>query len=228
MESTTSKIFALLLSISLATALGACELESEYEDSDLEDGADLFGADGEEAVQIPDYRYVRIDDLSAKSNTVDGGADIDAVILNKHDGRIAFGVDVKGFAHGGGKGDDLDPMKALGAPDAFYKYFIDDLAVCDVDNNEFVSLGGNGGFLVLEMGDVIESGDVLTVLEVGGCEYDSAGHEAIVEPVMVSISVSSDLYQPYWVQLGSKEGPEISFSIPALSDPGSSEPPVTE
>ena len=221
MNASIKNNFALqsLICITLALTLSACELESEYDDTDMADAVDGYSDGTEEPAEIPDYRYVRIDDLSTKSNTVDGGADIDAVILGKADGSISFAVGVDGFRHGGGKGDDLDPMKALGAPDSFYRYYADDLSVCDVDSNGFVSLGGTGGYLVLEMGETIEGGDLLTVLEVGGCEYDDAGHEAFVEPVRVSISVANDLYQPYWVELGEKEGPEISFSIPSLSDP---------
>ena len=220
MDTTTKTSFALLICISLAATLAGCELESEYEDGDTI-GGDSY-SEVEELAEIPDYRYVRIDDLSTKSDTIDGGADIDAVILSKTSGEIAFAVGVEGFQHGGGRGDDLDPTKALGAPDSFYRYYANDMSVCDVDGNGFVSLGG--GSLVLEMGDVIASGDTLSVLEVGGCEYDDAGHEAIVEPVRVSISVASDLYQPYWYELGSKEGPEISFTIPDLVDPTLNDP----
>ena len=164
------------------------------------------------------YLYVRIDDLSEYADTPDGGADIDALILKKSDGSQYFATSVEGFIFGNfGSAESLDPMDALGAPDAFYNYSSDDTSVCTIgtsDDRPFVSLGGEGGVLVVRMGAAIETGDTLTVLEVGGCNYGDG--EAIVEEISVQISVSYDIDSGQWVALGSGEGPEISFVIPTL------------
>ena len=162
-----------------------------------------------------DYRFVRIDDLSPMSETPDGGADIDSIILFKSDGSPYYATEVKGFNHGGGAGTELNPEDSLNAPDAFEDYpSVDN---CRVDGG-FVSLGGLGGYLIVQIDPAteIENGDILTVLEVGGCDFD--GGTAIIEEVEVAVSVGSDPNDPHWFTLGTGEGPEIDFPVSNLPD----------
>jgi len=206
--------------LSLFLILGAttlffagCELdEGDGANADMTaDGAsDGLGAGGADA-EPESFRFVRIDDMSDRKMTIDGGADIDAVLLEKSNGTRYPAIDVEGYRHGGGTGDDIDPTAALGLPDAFYAY--PDTDVCDVDDNEFVSIGGMGGYLIVEMEAAIDPGDRLTVLEVGGCDYGDG--TAFRERVNVSISVAED-YDGQWTHLGTGEGPEISLRVPQL------------
>lgn len=157
------------------------------------------------------YRFVRIDDLSADFETPDSGADIDAVLLEKTTGTVAFASTVTRFEHGSGNFPTVDPTQALGAPDAFFAY--PDTSVCDVEGTHFVSLGGVGGLIVVEMALPVDRGDVLRVLEVGGCDF--GGGVAIPEPVDVSVSTSTEI-DANWIFLGSGRGPEISIEVPML------------
>jgi len=163
-----------------------------------------------------DYRFVRIDDVSGNYDTPDGGADIDAIILFKSDGRTLTAAEVEGFEHGGGLGTEVNPEDALGNPDAFEDYMANgDASTCRVDGG-FVSLGGDGGYLITSFaaGEAMEAGDELVILEVGGCDY--GGGEAIVDDVDVYVSVARDINEPYWQILGSSvEGPEIAFTLTA-------------
>ena len=161
-----------------------------------------------------DYRFVRIDDLSPVSETPDGGADIDAVVLDKTDGSQYFADDVIYYEHGGGTSEQLDSTEALGAPDAFEDY--PNVDACHVDGG-FVSLGGIGGHIVLRMEGIMEQGDGLTVLEVGGCEFwDDPDSSAIIEEIEVAVSVAQDPDNPHWQSLGRGEGPDVFFTIPDL------------
>ena len=124
-----------------------------------------------------------------------------------------------------------DPNQALGAPDAFYEYATGDAAdddddgipnyldVCEVGDDttpdEFLSLGGEGGFVVLRMGGTIEQGDSVEVLEVGDCDF-GGNNDAIPEEVEVAVSVAREPENAYWVTLGTGEGPEILLSVPDL------------
>jgi len=159
------------------------------------------------------YFFVRIDDLSAPADTADGGADIDAIILDKADGTQAFADSVEGYVHGGGTvtGDEIDPTAVTGLPDAFYAY--PDTTVCDVSSGRFVSLGGTGGLVIAGMNSAVQEGDVLNVLEVGGCDFGAG--TAISEPVDVSVSTAKEI-DGTWTFLGSGTGPEITINVPPL------------
>ncbi len=196
----------------LSFALTGCELEDETDGTDTTVAPDTAGTDTTPVVTYQEYTYVRIDDLSAEADTPDGGADIDAIVLSK--GGTEFYADsVEAYEHGGGLGSELDPAEALNGPDAFEDW--PDTDTCRVDGG-FVSLGGLGGHLIVHMSAVIEAGDALTVLEVGGCDFD--GGTAIIEPVDVYVSVAAEFDQAHWVSLGEGSGPEVFFTIPALTD----------
>jgi len=188
---------------------GACIPGDGRPDIDVMDDGDMAS----DMVATSDYRYVRVDDLSMQADTIDGGADIDAIILDKGDGTQHFATKIEGFVHGGGTvtGDEIDPTAATGAPDTFSAY--PDTTTCDVENGSFVSLGGMGGFLIVEMAATIDEGDVITVLEVGGCDFGTG--EAIPEPVDVSVSTAREI-DASWEIIGTGDGPEIVVSVPAL------------
>lgn len=167
------------------------------------------------------FKYVRIDDLSDKCKmkgdkceAKDPGADIDAIVLVKKSGGAAiYAESVTGYMRSDGikakDGTDSqvasDPAQALGAPDSFSDYANSHIGGdCiywkdkDAANLEhpYVSLGGLGGYLEVEMGGVIEKGDTLDILEVGGCNLintsDGGKQTAVGEKIKVSISMSGD------------------------------------
>lgn len=206
-------LFAAALLATLATG---CELDAE--DADAVDGLDATGSDAiDDTTAEPEllpYRYVRISDQSTKTSTVNGGADIDAILLTRRDGSQHAARYVEAFQHGGGafEGPDLDPMEALGFPDSFYNW--PDSSRCDVDRG-YVSLGGSGGYLIVDMAVDITPGDRISVLEVGGCQW--SGGKAIAEPVRVDIAVASG-FDAQWVYLGSGTGPVIQMTVPQLPE----------
>lgn len=144
------------------------------------------------------YRYVRIDDLSPKTSTgSDPGADIDAVVLTKSaaaGGGKYYAENVYAYGRGDGTGactkdtckkersaNAYDPMAILHEPDSLVDYGQNGRKCNyykvvptskDSDDAEFtfVSLGGEGGYIIVEMGEKIENGDSLTVLELGDCD----------------------------------------------------------
>ena len=167
------------------------------------------------------YRFVRIEDMSPAGDYTkpDPGADIDASVLQKTGQAAIYAKTVKDYKRGDGKSSikdrtmAADPEKALHEPDSFVNYpngsqcnyyNSDKSAGNDVKNREFtfVSLGGNGGYLVVEMGGKIEAGDTLDVLELGKCtlfntnddpqKLSSTKDGAIAEEIKVQIAISSD------------------------------------
>jgi hypothetical protein len=167
------------------------------------------------------FKYVRIDDLSDKCKmngdkceAKDPGADIDAIVLVKRtDGSSIYAESVRGYMRSDGikakDGTDSqvasDPAQALGKPDSFSDYANSKIGGdCiywkdkDAANLEhpYVSLGGLGGYLEVEMGGDIEKGDTLDILEVGGCNLtntsDGGKQVAVGEKIKVSISMSGD------------------------------------
>ncbi len=174
------------------------------------------------------FRYVRIDDVSdpckkgsdGKCTTEDPGADIDAIVVVKKSGGAMLTADsVIGYQRADGqKGSKdktmaTDPDKVLGNPDSFVDYANSTVGgkckyYSDAGKSEytFVSLGGQGGYIEVQMSGAIEQGDKLDILEVGGCEIENSnssdGKKAIGEAVKVSISASED--GSSWVEIGEK------------------------
>ena len=127
----------------------------------------------------------------------DPGADIDAIALKKADGSVTYAKRVveykNNFIEGGtfykeGNKMALDPSKALNEPNSLFEYateaglpadnakcrYVVDGAPADpdytVEHYTFVSLGGEGGYLIVEMDKKVENDDTVDVLEVGDCE----------------------------------------------------------
>lgn len=173
-------------------------------------------------------KLVRIDDLSETSTDKtkeDPGADIDAIVLTKKDGTNAYATSVLGYLRGDGvasqKGEKsmaIDPTAALNEPDSFLNY-PNHKGECylykkDTKQGEamrpFVSLGGKGGYLIVEMGDVIEAGDTLNVLELGGCTLmnradGKTGTKGQPEGVEVRISITNNSNLADWKVIGDSE-----------------------
>jgi|GEM_PF-1979960 len=187
--------------------IGGCERDADCEIGyvcDTYEGICVEGA--------REFRFVRIDDLSPveynDTRKEDPGVDIDAVALKKKDtGAYFYAVRVAGYARGDGSSSirdnfAFDPHAALGKPDAFVSYptntdtchyYVDPRAA--VKKYTFVSLGGLGGWLILEMGAAIEAGDILDVLEVSDCKLASTmsadGMTAVKEPDGFRVQIST-------------------------------------
>lgn len=190
----------------------------------------------------PQYKYVLISDLSKKCEDEnkckdDPGADIDAVVLRKYNGGGEYyATSVAGYQRSDGKtkkeaGQATDPSQALGKPDSFAGYAngSNTTGECvyykDAEKIEhpYVSLGGVGGFLMLEMGAAIEVNDNVDVLEVGKCSLtntkDGGKQTAQAEEIKVQISTASDK-NGTWKDLGSATASDqnkgvLSFTISA-------------
>lgn len=209
------------------------------------------------AAQVEDYKFIRIDDMSAKcpvdkdgkcsNGKDDPGVDIDAIALIKSDQTPVYATAVKGYARADGvdasaKADNtmaVNPEKAIGKPDAFIHYPGDRDGVCyyypqgvnakDNENAErtFVSLGGQGGYLIVEMPDSIENGDKIDILEIGDCTLyntkskpsEEAGKASGAEDVSVQLSISGDITKSDWKQIGTTKHATngiITFDVAGL------------
>ncbi len=176
-------------------------------------------------------KLVRIDDMSKAdtSNQVDPGADIDAVVLTKANGTVVYAKEVMGYKRSDGKGKAdvdvtnkmiaIDPDQALGAPDSFIGYPTNTSQCYYYKQNTtpedktvarpFVSLGGIGGYLIVEMGDIIEAGDTLAVLELGNCELqntkDGGTQKGKAEAIKVMVSINQHDSVSDWSVVGDSE-----------------------
>lgn len=161
-------------------------------------------------------KYVRIDDLSPleAGNKEDPGADIDAIVLTKANKTVKYANRVVKYSRADGTVKDeakkniaANPEMALGKPDSFvdypnsndcYLYQKGTKAGDKTVDRPFVSLGGKGGYLVVEMDDFIEVGDTLAVYELGKCTLQNAvdasfnGKKGNGEAVAVQISVGEE------------------------------------
>ena len=179
-----------------------CTLHEDCNEDQL-CGKDNTCVPASEAANV--YRYVRIDDKSAVTEpSAEPGADIDAVVLSKKsDNTLYYAASVVRYSPADTFAKDAvanDSNKILGAPDAFS--FVrgslenDDCTFKKDDAYTFVSLGGEPGFIEVEMAGPIENGDTLYILELGGCKMtgteDSESQVAKPEAFSVSIAVTSD------------------------------------
>ncbi len=144
----------------------------------------------------------------------DPGADIDAIALVKTGKATTYAVGLKGYLRGDGLTQTMaeekgnvgawNPSKAIGAPDSFTAYATGGKAAHDgkctyyTDSDHtikpFVSLGGQGGYIIVEMSEKIEAGDTIDVLEVGKCSLqntsDGGSQTAQAEKIKVQVSVN--------------------------------------
>ena len=188
------------------------------------------------------FKFVRVDDLSEPCKTdTDGlchlddpGADIDAIALVKAGKGTFYATTVKDYRRSDGATETLalengripavNPQKAIGAPDSFLSYAIEGVSdgkcIYYEDSEHkvhpYVSLGGQGGYLVVEMSEAIEAGDIIDVLEVGQCTLqntaDGGSQTAQAEKVQVQVSVN---HHDVWKIIG--EGAADSTSKGVIS-----------
>ena len=206
--------FLLVLTAVMATVgFAGCELQPDADADGGNTTTDVTTTpDGTtDTAGVLDYRYVRVDDLSNITAGQDPGADIDAIILEKASGTDVYADKIEAFQPGVDVGDNIDPTDALGAPDSVINY-TDAMPDCNADAG-FVSLGGSG-YVVAHMGENIEVGDSVAVIEVGGCDY--GGGTAKLETVKVQVSVAAEPDNQYWVTLGEGQGPYLSLSVNSL------------
>ena len=188
----------------------ACKTTSNCDD--LTDDEYICGVDDtcvkkSEAGNV--YRYVRIDDMSDPATACankcdDPGADIDAIVVYRPStGKHFVAEELKGYNFPSTyfKAGEVanDPKKALGEPDAFTydNGGLKDDNKCRLygtdDKYTYASLGGQGGYIEVEMGGAIKNGDRLDVLEIGGCNYigkDDTG-TAVRDSIKVQVSVTA-------------------------------------
>ena len=194
--------------------------------------------------------------FESKGSCVDDpGADIDAVVLKKADGALKYAKEIYDYSFAGGKitykkGDEVPPTKLAtnplnikGAPDSIENYG-DDSVTCKLYNDDastncffnndvqcevrpFVSLGGPGGYIIVEMEADIEAGDTLDILEVGDCKMincnDKNGTKtdcgtAVKDGVKVYVSINDSTKENWKIVGDTGKQPDkgvISFPISA-------------
>lgn len=192
----TSCGVTLLLAIGLVVGSASCGDEDLLGDDggagDVgvgDTGATADQSGGTDAATEVVYRFVRIQDDDTAPTGEDPGADIDAVGLVKT-GEPQYASLVAACEVGPSGGVCTNEEGVLGAPEAFPGLADDNLDECDATSANFVSLGGTGGSVVVEMPADIESGDTLLIYEVGNCAVVGAGNQARAEPITVSIGES--------------------------------------
>lgn len=200
-------------------------------------GGSTIDPDNPDVPDPVDYRYIRIDDLSTKMKADDGkedpGADIDAVGVKQKEGGFIWAQEVVGYLRADGQSSVKDktiaanPEMAIGAPDSVTGYESRD-GKCeyykgnaqDADSREytFVSLGGEGGYLIVDMGVGVVDGDIVHVMELGDCELqntsDGKHSTAKKEKIKVSVSVSNAV-DSTWKSLGEAEASKgvVTFNV---------------
>lgn len=209
-----------------ASSTGGCKSNSECQTDEVCSSEGICVPAG----NVPEApRLVRIDDLSPNdaANHEDPGADIDAVVLKKAGGATKYAASVVGYKRADGVSAEAgkaniaaNPAMALGAPDSFVGYpenqtecylYKKDTTPADPNvDRPFVSLGGKGGYLIVEMEDSMEAGDTLSVLELGGCKLQNPQNskylntKGISEAIKISISISGEA-DGDWALVGTSE-----------------------
>lgn len=165
---------------------------------------------GADEPTLASYRYVMVldrEDPSTSSASSTAGADIDAVAVAKTDGSIQYATRVEVCTFGGGDNSGAtDCSQALDVPESG----------CSPDAPDFVSLGGDGGTLVVGFasGVAMENGDVLIVYECGGDQNPGATDEDFD----AYIGVSADTADANWVRCMADASGIAQCAIPNLPD----------
>jgi hypothetical protein len=193
----------------------SCSLE----ESDMPADTNEDDVDDEEEGEEPDeggeetgtdivYRFLLIEDLTQGVTGPYPGVDLDAVTLTKAEGGDFYVTGVDDAELADGATNEANNLSAImGAPDDN----------CEANSERFVSLGGEGGYIVVSFGTDIEDvhfeeGDTLTIHEIGGTACDGQYDD---DPYRASIQVSVMDAQGMFVELGEGDG-EATLSVPAL------------
>lgn len=214
-----------------------CEVEADvvkgYTFVRIDDASDVAYTLDAEACKGKTGQYIKGTDK--KTCYDDPGADIDAIVLTKAaGGEPIYATEVYYYKIGDvtvsrEQAKEMtskiatNPNMALKKPDSFNGYPANNdkcLLYVDAEHTArpFVSLGGKGGVLIVQMGGNIEAGDKLDVLELGGCEWDNgidanSSHQAAVEEeIEVFISIADDI-EGTWKSLGKKKGDKTNKGV---------------
>lgn len=176
---------------------------------------------------ILEYYFVRVNDQSTNAG-VNPGADIDAITITKSTtGRRASVSRVEEYRPVNTADISrvsMQPDNIVGDPTAFGTPFDPEQVgpdkECSLDDEHFVSLGGVGGYIIVSFGaDHVETGDTITVYEIGNCNKQGAS-----DPIEVQVSVSSAVDGEWITVFFGTEGPAmsgISINLPTRITDGS-------
>jgi hypothetical protein len=127
-----------------------------------ETGTDAGGDTAADTPQFQTYHYILIEDLDNEASGPRPGADIDGVEL-LHGGTRSYLAEIEESRNGGevAPGANADFNNAIGQPEGQCVGRDDS----EWDLETFVSLGGEGGYLLAYFDDLapIENGDTITV-----------------------------------------------------------------
>jgi hypothetical protein len=179
---------ALVLAGAIVLA-GACEESSAGPD----------GSDGDDG-GAQTYHYVLIVDSNMDPSTVGGraGLDIDAVELVSGSESV-FAASVSECAFGSGDNSAAsDCNRALGTPEA----------TCNAAPASWVSLAGDGGYLIVSFEGLheIRQGDLVRV---HSCDPADG-------PYDVSVGVSTTATDPNWMRVMADATGTVEATVPAL------------
>lgn len=159
-----------------------------------------------EGQQFQTYHYVLLVDQDQNASGDRPGADIDGIELNKN-GSTLFLSQIHESDFGGVQpsGDNSNFDNALGSPE-------DECQEKDPiywDRINFVSLGGDGGYLIGSFTGLaaLEPGDTLTVHACAG---------PLSETWTLSVGVSTDINDPNWLEIISAGVAVEDVTVPNL------------
>lgn len=165
------------------------------------------------------YYFMRVNDQSTNAG-VNPGADIDAITITKSTtGRRASVSRVEEYRPVNTADISrvsMQPDNILGDPTAFGTPFdpaqVGSDKECSLEDEHFVSLGGVGGYIIVSFGaDHVETGDTITVYEIGNCNKQGAS-----DPIEVQVSVSSNIDGEWITVFSATEGPAMSGEVEDL------------
>ncbi len=181
-------ILGALALAGMMAAAGGCKESSDGVDASTDD-----------VTEGQSYHYVLIEDLeNPPSAGGRAGADMDGVeLINGSGSCYASTVHESGFG-AGDDGDAQDTNQALGAPEG----------TCDAAPATWVSLGGDGGYLVVSFTGLAEirTGDTLRI---HSCDAVGGTYDAMV-------GVSNTPSDPNWVQVITDATGTASATVPTL------------
>lgn len=207
------------------------------------------------------YKYIKIDDLTTMSDIAeldsdgkvkrwkseDPGADIDAIVLTKAgSGEPIYAESVQGYRRGDGDSstDDrthaFDSEAILHAPDSMdtypsdtCKYYLGDPQDAATRKYPFVSLGGENGWIIVEMGGNIEKGDHIDIIELGDCNLSNTQsgttNKAKAESMKVQVAVGDKTTSTWHVIQDSGAAQkgvlsiDVTIDLPEVADDGTDE-----
>lgn len=217
-------LFCLFAVVGLS--MTACEVDGDGDaettgttSSGTDTSGSTSGTSGDTSGTTLNYYFVRVNDQSTNTGT-NPGADLDAISITKGgSGERAYVTRVEEYKpvnEADISGVSILPDNILGAPTAFGTPFDPANAGsdkdCDLGDENFVALGGVGGYIIVSFGDAhVENGDTVTVYEIGNCNGNGKA-----DPVEVQVSVSSNV-DGNWVTLFSAAaGPVMSGAVSGL------------